>query len=160
MMWLDVVLLIIISGFALLGFVFGLIHTLGALIGIIAGAYIANNTYEMMTPFFANIITNTTAAQIVAYIIIFTITNRLIGLVFGILDKALSLLTIIPFLGIINRIMGASLGFLEGVFSIGTVLYFTQGLIAKVPAFQNMLYTSTLATTILNMTKTVIEIFI
>ncbi|MEK7131292.1 MAG: CvpA family protein, partial [Patescibacteria group bacterium] len=42
----DIALLIIISSFALFGLWFGLVHTLGSLIGTVFGVYLASRYYE------------------------------------------------------------------------------------------------------------------
>ena len=51
----DIILLIIIAGFAMFGFWFGLIHTLGSLLGTVFGAYLASRYYEPMADWLINI---------------------------------------------------------------------------------------------------------
>ena len=43
---IDFVLILVIFGFVLFGFWFGLIHTLGALVGTVAGVFLASRWYE------------------------------------------------------------------------------------------------------------------
>ena len=66
---------------------------------------------------------NALAAKFVAFFAIFTIINRLVVLIFHLLDKAFSLLSIIPFMKSINRLGGVILGAVEGVLTVGIALY-------------------------------------
>jgi uncharacterized membrane protein required for colicin V production len=102
----------------------GLIQTLGALIGIALGAYLAGLWYlpfgEWLTPIFLG---HGVAAKIVAFTILFIIINRLIGFIFWIINKIFDIISIILFLKTINRLAGAILGLAEGVLVIGTILF-------------------------------------
>ena len=120
---LDFILLIIIFFFTFSGFWFGLVHALGALLGTVAGVLIAGNYFEQLQkiiqPLFMK---NENLAKIVAFLIIFVIVDRLVGLVFWLINKIFKVLSIIPFLKTINRLAGAVLGFLEGAIVLGVVL--------------------------------------
>lgn len=120
----DLILLIILFMFVGFGYWLGLIQTLGALIGIALGAWLAGLWYEpfgaWLTPIFLG---HDTAAKIVAFIILFIIINRLVGFVFWIANKIFNIISIIPFLKTINRLAGAILGLAEGVLVIGTILF-------------------------------------
>lgn len=120
----DVILLVILFGFVLFGFWFGLIHTLGALLGIVVGAFIAGHTYDLAASktvvFFAG---NLNLARIICFIVIFILVNRLIGFVFFIIEKIFNFISVIPFLKSINRLAGAAIGFFEGLLVIGLILY-------------------------------------
>jgi len=120
---LDFILLIIIFFFTFSGFWFGLIHTLGALIGTIAGVLVAGNYFEWLadiaSPIFMG---NDNLAKIISFIVIFIIVNRLIGLVFWMIDKVFKIIAVIPFLKTINRLAGAILGLLEGAVILGILL--------------------------------------
>ncbi len=124
MSFVDIILLIILGGFVLFGFWFGIIHTLGALIGTIAGAYLAGHNFAAVAGFVQSYIGGSLAVwKVIAFILIFTIVNRLVGFVFYILDKLFHLLTVIPFLKTINRLAGAILGLIEGALVIGLTLH-------------------------------------
>lgn len=120
----DLILLIILFIFVSFGWWLGLIQTLGALVGITLGAYLAGIWHAMLgdwlTPVFLG---HEVAAKIVAFIILFTIINRLIGLLFWVANKIFNIISIIPFLKTINRLAGAILGLAEGVFVLGTILF-------------------------------------
>lgn len=120
---LDFVLIIILFFFTFSGFWFGLIHTFGALVGTIAGVLVAGHYFEtgasLISPIFMG---NTNLAKIVAFILIFIIVNRLVGLVFWVINKLFNVIAIIPFLKTINRLAGAVLGFLEGSLVLGVVI--------------------------------------
>jgi membrane protein required for colicin V production len=120
---LDIILLIILGGFVLFGLWFGLIHTLGALLGTVVGAWIAGHYYISAASWLSGIFGDSNTVKIVSFIIIFMIANRLIGLIFYILDRVFRIVSIIPFLKTINRLAGAILGFLEGILVIGVSLF-------------------------------------
>jgi len=121
----DISLLVIIAGFGLFGLWFGLVHTLGSLIGTILGVYLASRYYSPV----ADWLIRTTGwgenvSRVVVFIIAFVIINRLVGLVFWIVDKILSIFTSLPFISSINRLLGMVFGLLEGALVIGIIFYF------------------------------------
>jgi len=59
----------------------------------------------------------------VAFILIFILINKIIGLIFYLIGKAFNLISIIPFLKSINRLAGLILGLIEGVLVMGLVIY-------------------------------------
>lgn len=109
----DVILLLAVFGFTLFGLWFGLITTLGSLVGTIAGAFIAGQFYTLVPG---------TVFRVVAFIVIFIVVNRLIGFGFYLLEKVFHIISIVPFLKSINRLGGGVLGLLEGLLVVGTVL--------------------------------------
>lgn len=119
----DIILLVIFLGFVLAGFRFGLVHTLGSIIGIIIGVIVASNFYGNISPFLQLFLLKPEIANWLAFIIIFIIVNRLIGYVVHALDKGFKIFKIIPFISSINRLGGALLGFVEATFTLGMILY-------------------------------------
>lgn len=123
MSFFDLVLFIVLGAFVLYGLWFGLIHALGALVGVIAGAFLAGRLFEPLAHAFLWLFGgNINLARIVIFFVIFTIVNRLIGFGFHLLERAFKVLTILPFLSSINRLGGAVLGFLEGSLVLGGAL--------------------------------------
>lgn len=134
--YFDLALLIIIAGFGLFGLWFGLVHTLGSLVGTVAGAYLAAIYYEPV----ANWLMNTTGwgenfSKVLIFIIVFFLINRLVGLVFWIVDKILSFFTRLPFISSIDRVFGMAFGVLEGAIVLGLIFYF----IGKFPVGVNFM---------------------
>jgi uncharacterized membrane protein required for colicin V production len=122
----DFFLLIILASFVWFGFWFGLIHTFGVLIGIIAGTFVAGLWYDYLAKWTLFIFGgNLNLARVICFIIIFIAINRLVGFVFYLINKIFKFLSIIPFLKTINRLAGAVLGFIEGVLVLGLILYVT-----------------------------------
>lgn len=122
---LDVILLIVIGGFTMFGFWFGLIHTLGSFMGTIVGAFIAGQTYESMGQWLVNITGwEANVSRILMFTIVFVVVNRLIGFVFWVVDRSVRVLTRLPFLVSINRFLGMVLGTFEGLVTIGLIIYF------------------------------------
>ena len=120
----DIVLLIILAGFVFYGLFFGLIRTLGSLIGVVLGAWLASRFYIPVFEWAQDLFFGyDNLGKVLTFIILFTVINRLVGLIFAILDKTFNIISIIPFLKTINRIAGAVLGFIEGGLVLGLILY-------------------------------------
>ena len=125
MTFLDLILIIILVFFVSSGFRFGLIITLGNLVGTLVGVLVAGYYFEQGTALLDGILLgNVNLARVVAFIIIFILASRLVGLVFYLIDKFFKVLTVLPFLKSINRLAGAFVGFLEGALILGLVILF------------------------------------
>lgn len=132
----DIVLICIIGAFAAFGLWFGLVHTIGSLVGTVAGVYLASRYYEPV----ANWLIQTTGwgantSKVIIFIIAFFLINRVVGLLFWVVDKILSLITHLPFISSINRIFGMVFGALEGLIVLGIIFYF----IARFPVGDNIM---------------------
>ncbi len=120
----DAILLFILAGFIFYGLFFGLIRTLGSLVGVVVGAWIAGHFYLT----FFNLINELffgldNLGKVICFIFLFLIVNRLVSFGFSILEKTFNLLSILPFLKTINRLGGALLGFVEGGLVLGLIIY-------------------------------------
>ncbi|MFA6098217.1 MAG: CvpA family protein [Patescibacteria group bacterium] len=120
---IDIILLIMFFGFVGAGFYFGLIHTLGAIIGVFVGVVAAGSLYRDISPFFQFVGLKSGVADVMAFIIIFLVVSRLIGFVVHMFDKGFQLARLIPFATTANRLAGALLGFIEGALVLGTILF-------------------------------------
>lgn len=119
----DIILLIIFFGFVGAGFYFGLVHTLGAIIGVVVGIITAGSLYSSVGPFFRFFGLKSEVANVFAFILIFIVVSRLIGWMVHMFDKGFSIIKIIPFASTANRFLGALFGFLEGALVLGTILF-------------------------------------
>lgn len=142
----DVVLIVIVLAFALAGFAWGLIQGIGALIGLAAGIFAATNYYSPVAGWLAPVfLGNAVLAKIVAFIAIFTIINRLVGLVFWIINKVFNIIAIIPLIKPINRLAGLILGLIEGILITGVSLHVIAKFGASVPWLAESLGSSRVA---------------
>lgn len=120
----DIILLILLAGFVFYGFFFGLIRAVGALAGIIIGAWVASHYYlavfgwiDQWWPGNPNI------GKIVSFIVCFSIASRVVSWLVMLFEQAFNLAAVIPFLKTLNRLLGAVFGFIEGALAIGLVVY-------------------------------------
>ncbi len=125
MSFFDICLLIIVGGFGLFGLWFGLIHTIGSLLGTLVGLYLAARFYEPM----ANWLMNLTGwsgnfSKVLMFIIVFVIITRLVGFIFWLIGKILGIVTKLPFVSGLNHFLGLIFGLFEGVIIVGVSLYF------------------------------------
>lgn len=121
----DLILILILFLFIAFGFALGLIETIGALVGVVLGAWVAGQYYEPFGGWLESILLgHGNTSRVIAFIVIFVLVNRLTGLVFHLVSKLFHLLSFIPFTKTINRLLGALLGLLEGTLVLGLSLYF------------------------------------
>lgn len=124
---IDFVLLLIVLGFVLFGFWFGLIHTLGALVGTVAGVFLAGRWYDDAAIWAQGAFAGSLNVwKVIIFILLFILINRLIGLLFYVLEKIFNVITALPFLKSINRMAGAVVGLLEGAVVIGAVVFISN----------------------------------
>ncbi len=121
----DIVLAFILFGFTWCGLWYGLINTIGSILGVIIGAWIAGRYFEYLASFSSIFsFSNSNLVKVVSFLIIFFVVSKLVSFVFSLLDKMFEFISIIPFLKSINRLLGAILGFLEGMMILGLIFYF------------------------------------
>jgi uncharacterized membrane protein required for colicin V production len=121
---LDLVVILVIFLFIAFGFALGFIHALGSLVGIVLGSFIAGLYYQVFGDWLKPYLLGWgSASNVLAFLIIFAIANRLVGLVFYIVDKIFHIIAIIPFVKSFNRLIGAIFGAIEGVLFVGVVMY-------------------------------------
>lgn len=121
----DVALLIIIAGFALAGFMFGFIHTIGSLLGTVLGVYLASRYYAPVAAWLIDILGwGGNGIKVLMFVIAFILINRVIGFLFWAIDKSFNVVRVIPFVTTINRVAGLVFGALEGVITLGIIIYF------------------------------------
>src|SRR5437762_1075274 len=132
--WFDLILLLSVFGYVWGGFWTGLIQAIGGLIGLFVGEILASRYYvnfgALLKPVFNN---NGIIADIFAFILIFLIVTRLVGVVFYFVNKIFNFIAIIPGLKFINRLGGAVFGFLEGALFTGITLQFISRLPISTP---------------------------
>lgn len=123
----DGAILILLGGFVLFGLWFGFIHALGALLGTVGGAFVAARLFEPIAQWFHGMAGGSlNLERVMAFLLVFVIVDRLIGLAFWFVERIFRFLTVIPFLRTIDRLLGGLLGFVEGVLVIGLTLYFAS----------------------------------
>lgn len=120
---LDILLLISLGGFVLFGLWFGFVHTLGSLVGVFAGAFIAGRLHMPLADWLSSAFGNESVMRITAFFIIFFIVNRLIGFLFYLLERVVNIVARLPFINAINKLAGSIIGFIEGVLVIGLTLF-------------------------------------
>lgn len=123
----DIILLLLIAGFGLFGFMFGFISVIGSLLGTALGAFLAFRYFGWL----ADILMKFTGwtgnfPKVVAFIIVFLIINRLIGYIFFLIGKLASPITNLPIIHTFDSILGAIFGLLEGAFVLGVIAIFIQ----------------------------------
>ncbi|KKQ62039.1 MAG: Colicin V production protein [Parcubacteria group bacterium GW2011_GWE2_38_18] len=124
----DIGLIIILAGFVFYGLFFGLIRTIGALLGMLIGIWVAGMYYVTVAGWFKNLFFGyDSVGKLITFLVIFILVSSLIKFAFMMLDKAFDFLAIIPFLKTINRLAGAVFGLVLGGFMLGFVFYIFLG---------------------------------
>ncbi len=125
---LDVGLIIYMLIHTLTGIKRGLIHVIGSLVGMIAGAYIALHYSLDIAKWFAEV-SGFDIQQLgrwVMFLIVFIVISQIIGFLFWIAERAFGFLVHLPFISSINRLLGGVLAFFEGAFIVGLALYYAK----------------------------------
>lgn len=141
----DIALIVLLGGFVLTGFWFGIVHMVGSIAGLALGAILAGKYYDVVAnaiaPYLGN---NANLGRVIGFFLVFVIINRLFGFLLHLLDKAIDFFAVIPFFKTFNRLLGAALGFIEGTLVLGLAVYFASRF-SWSPAFAQQLQTSSLA---------------
>jgi len=154
MLIIDVVFLIILSGFVFYGLFFGLIRTIGVLVGLLIGTWVAGNYYLEVFGFIKGAFLGfDNLGKILSFLIVFSLTEKLVGLGFSIIDKTFNILSIIPFLKTINKLGGVIFGLIEGTLTIGLFLFIASRYIFIETWLGALLQNSVLAPFFLNTVK-------
>lgn len=123
----DIVLLIIIAGFAMFGFWFGLIHTLGSLLGTVVGAYTASRWFDDMVAWVHGITGwEGNWVNVMMFSTAFIVINRLIGFLFWLIERFFDPLTRLPFITSLNRFLGVFFGIFEAMVTLGLIFFFVD----------------------------------
>jgi membrane protein required for colicin V production len=127
MIILDVVLLLTVAGFVFYGIFFGFIRTVGSLLGLVIGLWLAALFYNQAYAIIRSMAFGyDTLGKSLTFFILFTLINRVVVLIFALLDRTFDFFSIIPFLKTINRLAGAVFGLIEGGLLLGFLLYIVQ----------------------------------
>lgn len=121
---IDVILIVLVAVFAVIGFMMGLIEAIGALIGLILGVFLANAYFmpvaDWLNPF---LLGHSGTAKTIAFVAIFILINRIFSLVFWLASRIFRFVKFIPFLSSIDKVGGLILGLVEGVLIVGVSIY-------------------------------------
>ncbi len=124
---IDISLLVLLGGFVLYGFWFGIIHLIGSIVGLIVGAIVSGRMYgpvgAWLTPYVGG---NANLGRVIAFFLVFVLVSKLVGLLFWIVEKIFKFISIIPFMKTFNRLLGAAFGLLEGTLALGLAVYFAS----------------------------------
>jgi len=124
MSYIDIGIVIIVGGFTLAGFWFGLIHMVGSLLGTVLGVVAAGRYFEVAASFAQSHLGGSLNIwRVVMFTIIYVLVNRLLGLVISLINHVFSFLSFIPFAKTFGRLFGAVFGFIEGVFVVALAIY-------------------------------------
>lgn len=141
----DIVMLVVAALFVVTGIRLGLVHTIGSLIGIIAGAYVSTHHGAAIAAWSARVLhfDMQQLGKWVMFLIIFLVVSRLVGLGVWMLEKSFGIFLRLPYLNSLNRLLGGVLGFFEGALVIGMAVQYAKYL--PVPELGNALAASKLS---------------
>src|SRR5688500_189919 len=122
----DVLLGCVIIFFAISGWKYGLIKTLGSLVGlalsIIAGIW----GIRLLDEYFSINFAAHPVWMIIGFFVLALVASALLGWIVNLLDLARRVLSILPFIGILNSFFGFVVGVIEGIFVVGAFAYLCQ----------------------------------
>jgi membrane protein required for colicin V production len=125
MSFFDLALIIIIIVFGLAGLWFGLVQSIGSLVGTVLGVYLAFRFYAPVAGWIMGITGwQGNITKLVVFIVAFILINRLVGLIFWLINKVLGIFTKLPFINSANRLLGLVFGIIEGALVLGIALFY------------------------------------
>lgn len=126
---IDIIFLVILCVFFVIGFTRGLIKQVGSLLGYFVALWAANTYHGPVTEYIKTGLTNwqpflagplsVVLGYVGAYILAYFLWHLLINLV----DGAFRLFSIVPLLNMTNRLGGAAIGLAEGVLLLAASIY-------------------------------------
>ncbi|TAK03697.1 CvpA family protein [Patescibacteria group bacterium] len=120
----DVILIFIVGGFTMFGLFFGLVRTLGGLIGTIVGMVVASRLVGPVYDRFGWLMGGGGTGKVVAFLIVFFVFGRIFGLGLWLLRTVFGWFAWIPLAGLVDRILGAAFGLIEGIVFVSVALFF------------------------------------
>lgn len=139
----DIALLVLLFGFTWAGFWYGIIQTLGGIVGVIAGAVIAGRFAPTAGSWISGL-GNVQFSQWVAFVIIFVVVNRAVAIATGVIGKVLNVTKLVPGVAAANRLGGALVGLVEGALTLGLLIALAERLQVSQPLL-NLLDDSVIA---------------
>jgi len=104
----------------LLGFKKGFLETLGSILGIIVAVILASRFYPLVASWFGG----SDLANVIAFILLFSLSVKIVTLAFWLIGKIFKIVTVLPFVSSFNRLLGLVLGAVEGIFIMSVILHF------------------------------------
>lgn len=155
----DAILLLLLFGFVFYGLFKGLIKMISDIASVIIGAWVASHYYLPFAGWLGQFnIGGEGFLKVIAFILLFAIVSKLIGLLFQLINKLFKIISIVPFVKGINKIIGGILGFILGGLVLGLIIY----VISKYSIgsmFGGWLETSVIAPFLLNFAKFLMPLF-
>jgi uncharacterized membrane protein required for colicin V production len=102
----------------------GFVYKAGNLIGLILGIWVASRYMPVVSGWFGGGV----GASISAFFILLSLTSKLFSIIAWLIDKAFSIVRIIPFVTTFNRVLGAVLSVGITAIFLSVMLYVFQSL--------------------------------
>ena len=154
---LDAVLILAVLLLVGINLGFGFIHAVGSIGGLLLGIIISKNTYlivaSWLTPL--GIGDDTLVGKAIAFILIFALVTRLVGLVVHWLNTFFQFIPLVP---TINHLLGAAVGLIEGILATGIALYVLLGYLEPTSKVALAIHASTLAGFLMAVAKVLVPL--
>jgi membrane protein required for colicin V production len=122
---LDIIILFVLALFIWKGIRMGLIESVGGIIGLFVGAFMAGRYYGQAAEMLKGLLFGSEMlATILGFLLVFIVVNRAVALLFWVVDKIFNIIAIIPFLKTFNRMLGGLFGLIEGLLFMGIIIFF------------------------------------
>lgn len=120
MSYLDIIFIIIIVFFIFNGLRRGLVRVIGGIIGLFVGIYLAGLLYPEMSAWLQSLLgfSNDIIGNIIGFLVVFIVANRLFAIVIWLLDRIVNL----PLIGTVNRLLGGIFGLIEGLLIVSVIV--------------------------------------
>ncbi|MEN9558520.1 MAG: hypothetical protein RL141_889 [Candidatus Parcubacteria bacterium] len=123
----ELLVLILLLGFAANGFRMGVVVTLGRFIGALVGFWAAKR-FAGVPVTVLGLFLPLSWAYVASFLVIFSLANHLVGFLFGAVDRVFGVLTKLPLIKQVSQVAGLVIGIFEGIVVIGGVSYLLRQL--------------------------------
>lgn len=143
---LDIILLVVLGGFALYGFASGFVQTVASLVGFAFSLLVASRLYVELTGWILpDVLADRPAVQVIVFFCLLALITSLVNVLVRIVDNVFHVVAIVPFTKTLNRLLGFVLGTLLGALVIVSVFVAAQQLPAMPEGLQAMIDSSSIA---------------
>lgn len=125
MSYFDIAIAIVIVLFGLFGLWRGLVEMILSIVAMVIGFIVAYFYNDAVADWFAKYIPwGESARHNLAFVLLLVMANRVVGLIFWLINKLVGFLWRLPFINSLNRLLGMVVGVIEGLLVTGIVLAF------------------------------------
>jgi len=142
---IDIILIIFVSAFGVLGLIKGFVKSIGFLVGGVLSILLSARFYVVVSSIVDPFIKNSNLSNVVGFLVCLVVFS--VG--FRIIVELISKIFELPIINFANRMLGLAFGVVEGMLVVGTTLIFLSKYPPTQSFAQNVLDNSTISSVLI-----------